>query len=182
VASHATHIKICIDVCNSIQFEWLKTQNIAVTIQEPTQVTSCSNLLAPVRHLSSNSRSARMSFSHVQRVFIVEHYLASLSYLTCQKECRDTLPDSKKRTAQILFRSTFGVKRRYRTWWTFPTLNVTLFLSDFSVIYVLTNNTSIRNISITVLTIHPVESRINVRILLQVVTDELQNDKLVVLE
>jgi hypothetical protein len=65
-----------------------------VTIQEPTQVTSCCNLLAPVRQLSLNTRSARMSFSQVQRVFIVEHCLASRSYLTCQNEFRDTFPES----------------------------------------------------------------------------------------
>jgi hypothetical protein len=53
---------------------------------------SCCNLLAPVRQLSLNSRSARMSFSQVQRVFIVEHYLASHSYLTCQNEFTDTFP------------------------------------------------------------------------------------------
>jgi hypothetical protein len=35
-----------------------------------------------------------MSFSQVQRVFIVEHYLASRSYVTCQNEFRDTVPDS----------------------------------------------------------------------------------------
>jgi hypothetical protein len=35
-----------------------------------------------------------MSFSQVQRVFIVEHYLASRSYLTCQNEFRDTFLDS----------------------------------------------------------------------------------------
>jgi hypothetical protein len=35
-----------------------------------------------------------MSFSQVQRVFIVENCLASRSYLTCQNEFRDTFPDS----------------------------------------------------------------------------------------
>jgi hypothetical protein len=35
-----------------------------------------------------------MSFSQVQRVFIVEHYLAPRSYLTCQNEFSDTFPDS----------------------------------------------------------------------------------------
>jgi hypothetical protein len=35
-----------------------------------------------------------MSFLQVQRVFIVEHYLASRSYLTCQNEFRDTFPNS----------------------------------------------------------------------------------------
>jgi hypothetical protein len=38
---------------------------IAVIIQEPTQVMSCFNLLVPVCQLSSNSQSARMSFSQV---------------------------------------------------------------------------------------------------------------------
>jgi hypothetical protein len=75
-----------------------------VTIQEPTQVTSCCNLLAPVRQLSSNSQSARMSFSQVQRVFIVEHYLASRSYLTCQNEFRDAFPDSPVPNKSIISR------------------------------------------------------------------------------
>jgi hypothetical protein len=39
------------------------------------------------------SRSATMSFSQVQRVLTVEHYLASCSYLTCQNEFWDTFPD-----------------------------------------------------------------------------------------
>jgi hypothetical protein len=64
-----------------------------MTIQEPAQVTSCCNLFVPVRQLSFNSRSAMMSFSQVQRVLIVEYYLASRSYLTCQNEFRDTFPD-----------------------------------------------------------------------------------------
>jgi hypothetical protein len=65
-----------------------------VTKQEFTQVMPCCNLLAPVHQLSFNSRRARMSFSQVQRVFIVEHYLASHSYFTCQNEFRDTFPES----------------------------------------------------------------------------------------
>jgi hypothetical protein len=35
-----------------------------------------------------------MSFSQVQRVFIVENYQASRSYATCQNDFRDTFPDS----------------------------------------------------------------------------------------
>jgi hypothetical protein len=65
-----------------------------VTIQNSMQVSSCCNLLAPVRQLSFNSRCARMSFSQVQRVFIVEHYLASRSCSTHQNEFKDTFPDS----------------------------------------------------------------------------------------
>jgi hypothetical protein len=65
-----------------------------VTIQEPMQVMSCCNLLMPIRQLSFNSRSSRMSFPQVQWVFTVKHYLASHSYLICQNEFRDTFPDS----------------------------------------------------------------------------------------
>jgi hypothetical protein len=92
-----------------------------VTIQEPTQATSCWNLLAPVRHLSFNSRSARMSFSQVHRVFIVENYLASRSYLTCHNEFRDTFRDSpvpNKSTVSRLvnrFRDTGSVQDRNRS-------------------------------------------------------------------
>jgi hypothetical protein len=71
---------------------------------KPTQVLSCCNLLAPVSQLSSNSRSARMSFSQVQRVFIVENYLASRSYLTCQNEFRDTFPDFPVPNKSIIYR------------------------------------------------------------------------------
>jgi hypothetical protein len=60
--------------------------------KEPTQVISCYNPLAPVRQLPSNSRSVRMYFSSVQRVFIVKRYLTSGSYLTCQNECRTHFP------------------------------------------------------------------------------------------
>jgi hypothetical protein len=92
-----------------------------VTIQEPTQVTSCCNLLAPVRQMSSRSRSARMSFWQMQRVFIAEHYLVSRSYLTCQNEFRDTIPDSpvpNKSTVSRLvnrFCDTWSVQDRNRS-------------------------------------------------------------------
>jgi hypothetical protein len=68
--------------------------NAAMTIQEPTQVTSCCYLLRPVCQLSFNSRSARTSFSQVQQVFIAKNYLAPRSYLTCKNEFRDTFPES----------------------------------------------------------------------------------------
>jgi hypothetical protein len=54
------------------------------------EVTSCCNMLTPVRQLSSNSRSSRMCFSQMQWVLTVEHYLASRFYLTCQNEFRAT--------------------------------------------------------------------------------------------
>jgi hypothetical protein len=62
-----------------------------------------------------------MSFSQVQRVFIVEHYLASRSYLTCQNEFMDTFPDSpvpNKSTISRLvnhFRDTGSVQDRNRS-------------------------------------------------------------------
>jgi hypothetical protein len=62
-----------------------------------------------------------MSFSQVQRVFIVEHYLEYRSYLTCQNEFRYTFPDSpvpKKSTISRpvnRFRDTGSVQDRNRS-------------------------------------------------------------------
>jgi hypothetical protein len=152
--SHATHVKIFIDGCNSIQFNCINKHNTAVIIQKPTQVTSCCNLLAPVRQLSSNSRGARMSFSQVQRVFIVEHYLASRSYLTCQNEFRDTFPYSPVPNKSTAFRlvnrfrhcrnSSLGwIKYEEKsecmhrwTRWTFPTLDISFFFFLISVWFI----------------------------------------------
>jgi hypothetical protein len=140
-----------------------------VTIQEAKQVTSCCNLLAPVLQLSFNSRSARMSFSQVQQVFIVEHYLASRSYVTCQNEFRDSFPDSpvpNKPTISRLvnrFRDTGSVQDRNRFvasnmrkrvnacvaergGHSQHLLNIVFFLfAGFIVIYVLTSRTCVRN-------------------------------------
>jgi hypothetical protein len=58
-----------------------------------------------------------MSFSQVQRVFIVEHYLASRSYLTFKNNFRDSFADSpvpNKSTASRLvnrFRDTETLQR-----------------------------------------------------------------------
>jgi hypothetical protein len=132
-----------------------------VTIQEPTQVMPCCNLLVPVRQLSFNSRSARI-FSQVQRVFIVKHYLASRSYSTYQNELRDTFPDSpvpNKSTISRLvnhFRdmksSLDCIKHEKKSecmhcWmrWIFPTLNITLlFIFWFQCNLFLTNTTCVR--------------------------------------
>jgi hypothetical protein len=60
-----------------------------------------------------------MSFSQEQRVFIVEHYLASRSYLTCQNEFRDTFPDSPVPNKSIVsrlvnrFRDTGSVQKLF---------------------------------------------------------------------
>jgi hypothetical protein len=62
-----------------------------------------------------------MSFSQVQRVFIVEHYLSSRSFLTCENEFRDTFPDTpvpNKSTVPRLvnrFRDTGRVQDRNRS-------------------------------------------------------------------
>jgi hypothetical protein len=134
-----------------------------VTIQEPTQVTSCCNLLAPVRQLSFNSGSARMYFSQVQRMFIVEHCLASRSYFTFHNEFRDTFPDSPMRNKSTISR----LVNRFRDIGTLYRVASTIrkrvnaciaergghfqhfiqhcFFSDFNVINFLTNRTRVRN-------------------------------------
>jgi hypothetical protein len=131
-------------------------------------VTSCCNLLAPVRQLSPNSRRARMSFSQVQRVFIVEHYLASRSYLTFRMSLGIHFP--------ILLCQT---NRQYLVWWTVSVTAETLhrivsdmrkrvnsctaergrhfqhlmfhcsLFSDFNVIYFMTNRTCVGNSYVT---------------------------------
>jgi hypothetical protein len=58
------------------------------------QVISYCNLLTPVCHMSFSSQNERMSFSQVYHVFIVEHYLESHSYFTCENEFKDTFPNS----------------------------------------------------------------------------------------
>jgi hypothetical protein len=81
------------------------------------------NLLVTVCQLFFNSQSARMFFSQMQWVFIVEHYLASHSYLTYENEFRDTFPDSsvpnKSTISRLLnrFRDTGSVQDRNRSSW-----------------------------------------------------------------
>jgi hypothetical protein len=118
-----------------------------VTIRKSMQVMSCCSPLVPVHQLSFNSRSTRMSFSQVQRVFIVKHYLASHSYLTCQNEFRGTFPDSPVPNKSTISCSVncfhhcinssliaSNMRKRVHHWmqWTFPTLNITLFFCFLS--------------------------------------------------
>jgi hypothetical protein len=94
VWSNATHIKIFIDGCNSLQFIWINKHTFSLWLYKKPHrschVITCSHQSVK---LSYNSQSARMSFSQVQWVFIVKHYLASCSYLTCQNEFKDTFFD-----------------------------------------------------------------------------------------
>jgi ABC-type transport system involved in Fe-S cluster assembly fused permease/ATPase subunit len=76
-------------------------------------------MLKPIRQLSFNGK--KMSFSQVQGVFIVEHYLASHSNLICQNASRDTFHNShlpNKSTVSRLvnrFRDTGSVQDRNRS-------------------------------------------------------------------
>jgi hypothetical protein len=119
--SHATLIKIFIDGCSSVQFDWINKDSIALTIQEPTQVTSCCDPLAPIRQLSFNSRSARMSF-FTSATSVHFRILAGNSLLLdYQNDLRDTFSDSpvpNKSTVSRLvnrFRDTGSVLDRNRS-------------------------------------------------------------------
>jgi hypothetical protein len=114
-------VKIFIGGCSSVHFSWINKHNFAVVVREATQGHV---LLYHARASPSvvfNSRSARMYFSHVQRVFIVEHCLASRSLLTCQNEFRDTFsypPVPKRlaihsRDAGILHRIASNMKKEW---------------------------------------------------------------------
>jgi hypothetical protein len=93
--SHSIHNRMFTDCWNSMRFDWISKYIIAVSVQQPTQVKSCCNLLTPVRQLSSNGRSAKTPFSQAQRLFTAEHRLASRSDLiTWQTGFRGTVPNS----------------------------------------------------------------------------------------
>jgi hypothetical protein len=93
--SQATHIKIFIDGCNSIQLDWVNKHTISLWLYKSPcrsrHVVTCSS--QSVSCLSTVEVQGCL-LSEVQLVFIVEHYLASRSYLTCQNKFTDTFPDS----------------------------------------------------------------------------------------
>jgi hypothetical protein len=88
-------IKIFIDGSKSIQFDWVNKHTILLWLyKSPRRSRHVVTCLRQSVSCLSNNLISRMSFSQVQRVFIVEHYLAPRSYLTWQNEFRDTFPDS----------------------------------------------------------------------------------------
>jgi hypothetical protein len=91
--SHTTHIKIRIDGYNSIKFDRIGKHTISLSLYR----SKCRS-----RHVVTRSRQSVSCLSTVevqecpskaQCVFIVEHCLASLCYLTCQNSFRDTFPN-----------------------------------------------------------------------------------------
>jgi hypothetical protein len=81
--SNATHIKVFFEGCNSIQFDWINKHTISLWLYKSPRRS---------RHVETCSRQSVSClqtvevqgcvFHNVQRVFIVEHCLASRSYLT----------------------------------------------------------------------------------------------------
>jgi hypothetical protein len=114
-----------------------------VTIQLPTQVTSCCNLLAPV--VFKQSKCKDVFFTSTTSVHCHTLPVILLFNLTCQNYFRDTFADSpvpNKSTVTCLMNcfhhcrnSLLGCIKHeekheymYRwMWWIFPTLNITLF-------------------------------------------------------
>jgi hypothetical protein len=103
--SHTTHTKIFIDGCNSIQFNWINKHTILLWLYK-SPCRSC--------HVITRSRQSVSClstvwvhgslFSYVRWMFIVEHYLESHSYLTCQNEFMDTFPDSPVPNKSTMYR------------------------------------------------------------------------------
>jgi hypothetical protein len=121
--SYPTHIKIFIEGWNLVQFIWNNKPTVSLGLYS-IPFKWC-NLLISVHQFSWNSRFESLSFSWVQQVIIVKHYLASCSCLTCQVKFRDTFSNSlmpnwplfpwhRKHAGQKPFWLTFGVK-----WWQF---------------------------------------------------------------
>jgi hypothetical protein len=86
---HTTHIKIYIDGRSWVQFDWINKHTILLSPCRSYHIVTCS--CQPISCLSTKCKD---SVSQVQRVFIVELYLATHSYLTCQNEFRDTFSNS----------------------------------------------------------------------------------------
>lgn len=64
--NYATNIIIFTDILNSIQFDGINSTQYRSDYTKPMHGTTCSNLLSPVRQLSSNRPNARIYFSQVQ--------------------------------------------------------------------------------------------------------------------
>jgi hypothetical protein len=110
-----------------------------VTTQHPTQVTSCCNLLAPVGHLSTNSRSARMYASPratsvhcpalIAASFVINLILGHISRFSCAKEIENA---SSGEPFPWHWNCLQGCNRHVEksegmhrwTRWTFPALNI----------------------------------------------------------
>jgi hypothetical protein len=81
--SHATRIKILTDGCNSVQFDWINKHTVSLWLyNSPRRSRHVVKFTCPSGRFSSNIRSKRMSFSHMNQLHIVEHYLTSRSYST----------------------------------------------------------------------------------------------------
>jgi hypothetical protein len=165
--SHATRIKIFINGCNSVQFDCINRLTISLWLYNSPRRS---------RHVVTWSHQSvvlkqskpKMSFSQVQRMFVVKHYLASRSYLTSHKVFRDSLVPKRSTVFRLVnrFRETWRravhFKRQRRnftglhqtgrkqeehtlrsTRWPFPSRNITPFY--FSATYFLTNTTWVRN-------------------------------------
>lgn len=80
--SHAIHIKIYKIGCNLIQFGW--TNRVSLWLytspHRSRHVVGCTRQSVSCLQQSK----PKISFAHVQRVFIVEVYLLPRSYLACQ--------------------------------------------------------------------------------------------------
>jgi hypothetical protein len=108
---------IFIDGCNSVQLDCINKHTISLWLYKNLHKSRHVVTYSPFPQLSSNNRSARMSFSQVQRMFIVERYLVSRSCLNYHNEFRDTFPDfpvPNKSTISLLVKRFRDTRTLYR--------------------------------------------------------------------
>ena len=124
--NHSTHIKISIYGCNAILFDWIH-MHISLWLRMSSyrwrHVATCSRQSADF-----NSRSARISLSQVQRVFLVERVLAFRFCWIRQSGFRIHFPSIAER----------GSHFQHFTWHCF-------LFTDFNVIYFFKNKIRVRN-------------------------------------
>jgi hypothetical protein len=92
--SHVTHIKIFIDSSNSIKFDWIKKHTTTLWVYKSPRTWRHAVTSRPSSPATFQQAKWKDIFFTMQGAFIVEHCLASRSYLNCQNEFRGTFPDS----------------------------------------------------------------------------------------
>jgi hypothetical protein len=160
--SRATHINIFIDCCNSIQFDWINKNTISlwlyksphrlrhfvtcsrqsVSCLQTVEVHGC--LFHKCNECSLSNTTWHLVLTQLARISLGIHFLILLCQTNRQylvnrfRHCRNSSPGC------IRHEENSACMHRW-TRWTFPTLDITFFFSDFNVIYFLTNIMCVRN-------------------------------------
>jgi hypothetical protein len=155
--SHANHVEIFIDGCNSIQSDWINKHTVWLWLYKSARrsrhVVTCSRQSFEVQgclfHKCNECSLSNTTWHLVLTYFVSMSLGIHFPILLCQTN-RQYLVWWTVSVTHELFTGCIKHEKSecsHRwTRWTFPTLHITFCLfSDFSVIYFLTNRTCVRN-------------------------------------